>query len=69
MSRLGLQPSRITAADQGRIEDDDGCWGSYYEQEPVVLAGCIREGKERMASLGVYNYLYMNQGQRVGSCK
>jgi hypothetical protein len=42
--RLGLKPMAIAAADPARLADGGANWGSYYHQEPVVMAGKISLG-------------------------
>lgn len=42
--RLGLRPLAIAPADPARLPDGGSSWGSYYEQEPVVMAGKIALG-------------------------
>lgn len=42
--RLGLQPVALAAADRARLADGGESWGSYYDQDPVVMAGRISLG-------------------------
>ena len=42
--RLGLKPLPIAAADRARLADRGVSWGSYYDQDPVVMAGKISLG-------------------------
>jgi hypothetical protein len=42
--RLGLQPLPIAAADRTRLADRGMSWGSYYDQDPQVMAGKISLG-------------------------
>ena len=42
--RLGLKPVPIAAADPARLADGGARWGSYYDQDPVVVAGKISLG-------------------------
>jgi hypothetical protein len=42
--RLGLKPLPIAAADRARLADRGASWGSYYDQDPVVMAGKISLG-------------------------
>ncbi len=42
--RLGLKPVPIAAADRARLADGGAHWGSYYDQDPVVVAGKISLG-------------------------
>ncbi|MGD9952835.1 MAG: thermostable hemolysin [Burkholderiales bacterium] len=39
--RLGLRPLALAAADPARLPDGGASWGSYYAQDPVVMAGRI----------------------------
>jgi len=44
-SRMGLAPLDIQAAEAARLPADErAAWGSYYEHEPHVLVGNIKEG-------------------------
>ena len=40
--RLGLPPLALALADPARLGPDAADWGSYYDSEPVVVAGRIR---------------------------
>lgn len=42
--RLGLRPLALAAADPARLEDAGASWGSYYRQDPVVVACEIAQG-------------------------
>jgi hypothetical protein len=42
--RLGLRPLPLAAADPARLPDAGASWGSYYAQDPVVMAGRIALG-------------------------
>jgi hypothetical protein len=42
--RLGLRPLHIAEADPARLPDRGASWGSYYDQDPVVMAGRIALG-------------------------
>lgn len=42
--RLGLAPLPIAAADRTRLADRGVSWGSYYDQDPLVMAGKISLG-------------------------
>lgn len=50
-SRLGLPLLAIAPADPARLGNDAADWGSYYETEPIVVAGRIRLGIERRRKL------------------
>jgi hypothetical protein len=39
--RLGLRPLALTRADPARLPDAGASWGTYYDQDPVVMAGKI----------------------------
>jgi len=43
-SRLGLRPLPLTRADPARLADGGASWGTYYDQDPVVMAGKISHG-------------------------
>ena len=40
-TRLGLAPLELSPADPARLPDGGARWGSYYANEPVVVAGRI----------------------------
>jgi hypothetical protein len=42
--RLGLRPLALAPADPARLPDHGASWGSYYAQDPVVMAGRISLG-------------------------
>ncbi len=42
--RLGLNPLRLARADPARLPDGGRSWGSYYEHDPLVMAGKIACG-------------------------
>ena len=42
--RLGLRPLQLTRADPARLPDGGASWGTYYEQDPVVMAGKVALG-------------------------
>jgi hypothetical protein len=42
--RLGLNPLRLARADPARLPDGGASWGSYYEHDPLVMAGRIVRG-------------------------
>lgn len=42
--RLGLQPLPLAIADPARLPDGGKSWGSYYTQDPRVMAGRIALG-------------------------
>lgn len=46
-SRLGLPLLALAPADPTRLGDEAAAWGSYYDTQPVVVAGRIRLGIER----------------------
>ena len=43
-ARLGLYPLAIARADPARLADRDAAWGSYYANDPIVMAGKISHG-------------------------
>jgi len=42
--RLGLKPLALAPALRSRLQDGGADWGSYYEQDPVVMTGRIALG-------------------------
>ena len=56
-SRLDLGPLALGEADPARMGDELADWGSYYDSHPMVMAGNIRLGHERLVSMGVYRQL------------
>jgi hypothetical protein len=48
-SRLGIAPFALASADPAQIGAEATRWGSYYEHEPVVLAGEIQPAIRRLA--------------------
>lgn len=56
-SRLDLGPFPLGEADPARMGDELADWGSYYDSHPMVMAGNIRRGHERLLNMGVYHQL------------
>src|SRR5688572_22145730 len=42
--RLGLRPLSLARADPRRLRDGGGAWGTYYDNDPVVMAGKVSHG-------------------------
>lgn len=42
--RLGLRPLSLMPADPARLADGGASWGTYYDHDPVVMAGKIAHG-------------------------
>ena len=53
LPRLGITPLALAKADAGALGGDAAAWGSYYEHDPVVLAGdlapALRRHRQRLA--------------------
>lgn len=49
-ARLGLPLMALAAADPARLGDAAQAWGCYYDTQPVVVAGRIRQALERLGS-------------------
>ena len=49
MTRLGLTPLALAAADPSALGEEAASWGSYYEHLPLVLAGEIQPALRRLA--------------------
>jgi len=52
-TRLGLPLLALAPADPSRLGDEAAAWGSYYDTQPIVVAGRIRLGLERIGKLEV----------------
>nr|WP_298139048.1 thermostable hemolysin [uncultured Pseudomonas sp.] len=52
--RLGLSPLPLGPADQTCMGDELADWGSYYDNQPQVMAGDIYAGHQRLLHLGAY---------------
>lgn len=56
LPRLGITPLALAKADAGALDGDAAAWGSYYEHDPVVLAGdlgpALRRRRQRLANGG-----------------
>jgi hypothetical protein len=46
-SRLGLPLLALAKADPARLGDAAGNWGSYYDSQPIIVAGRIQMALER----------------------
>lgn len=42
--RLGLKPLPLTSADPACLPDGGASWGTYYDHDPVVMAGKVSHG-------------------------
>lgn len=51
-SRLGLPLLALAPADPRRLGEAAKCWGSYYDTQPVIVAGRIRLALERAGQRG-----------------
>lgn len=53
LPRLGITPLALAKADAEALDGDAAAWGSYYEHDPVVLAGdlapALRRHRQRLA--------------------
>ena len=47
--RLRLQPRILTQADPSRLPSAERLWGTYYDTQPQVMFGDIRDGYEKLA--------------------
>lgn len=47
-TKLGLPLLALTAANPARLRDEAKHWGSYYDTQPIVVAGKIRLALQRM---------------------
>lgn len=56
--RLALAPLVLGRADPARMGDERADWGSYYDCNPLLMAGAIRGGYETLAARGAF--------QRIG---
>lgn len=48
-NRLGVTLIELAPADPARVASDGSDWGRYYDLDPVVCAGFIADGQERLA--------------------
>lgn len=48
LNRLGLPALAVAPADPERLGEAAGTWGSYYSQQPIVVAGRIRTALARV---------------------
>ncbi len=51
-SRLGMEPTPLAIADPSKLSPEEQReWGSYYDNNPVVMCGRIRDGFRTLDSL------------------
>lgn len=50
--RLNMRPSALCIANKSMLGDGQSDWGSYYEHNPVVMAGRLAEGVVALARTG-----------------
>jgi len=51
MCRLGLETIILAEADPSRIPDATTIWGNYYQHQPRIVAGNLRQGMEHLKNL------------------
>lgn len=49
LMRMGLAPLALAPADPAALADEASEWGTYYDHQPVVLAGELRSSLRRLA--------------------
>ena len=49
LTKLGLPMLALAKADPARLGDDASAWGTYYDTQPIVVAGRIQLGLDRMS--------------------
>ena len=50
LSRLDLHPVTLCEASENRLVNKSQVWGSYYQSQPKVQAGCIAAGMAALQS-------------------
>lgn len=48
-ARLGVRLMELAPADPARVAADGSDWGRYYDLDPIVCAGLISDGQDRLA--------------------
>jgi hypothetical protein len=48
--RLGIRPLALAPANPARLEDGGASWGSYYAQDPLVVAAPVSHGLRERSS-------------------
>ena len=51
LRRLNLEPLRLCVADCRKLGAARFAWGSYYDHDPVVMAGRLLDGVEALDSI------------------
>lgn len=51
MSRLGLETTVLAEADPSRIPDATYTWGNYYQHQPRIVAGNLKQGLAHLEAL------------------
>ena len=49
LTKLGLPMLALAKADPARLGDEAVAWGNYYDTQPIVVAGRIQLGLDRMS--------------------
>jgi hypothetical protein len=62
LRRLGITLHELAPADGGRLGEGRARWGSYYDNDPVVCAGSLQEGR-----LHLDRFLARRQAMAVGA--
>lgn len=50
-AKLGLPLLALAPADPSRLEQDASQWGTYYDTQPIVVAGRLKFGIQRMEGM------------------
>lgn len=50
-AKLGLPLLALAAADPSRLGQDTSQWGTYYDTQPIVVAGRLKLGVQRMEGM------------------
>lgn len=69
-ARLGLGPQALAPADPARIGAEAADWGTYYAQQPMVMAGEIQPSHRRLdhAGAALAHQLVSTRGVRHDLC-
>ncbi len=51
MSRLGLETVTLAQADPSRVPNATEIWGSYYQYQPRIVAGNLKQGLHHLNAL------------------
>lgn len=67
MKRLGFEPHDLASADPDCLAGDKSLWGSYYENNPRVMVGNLKEARQLIEDSGRLRELANQQRMNISN--